>query len=65
MLQVKGVIVQLPVVMSKQSFFFLQLPVHVHVSNETMVVDGIEGDVDLSVEWVGASEGGKIHGVGD
>lgn len=65
MLQVEGVIIQLPTVMSDLSFFFFQLLVHVYVGNETMVIDGVKGNVDLLVERVVASEGGKVHGVSD
>ena len=38
---------------------------HVYVGNETMVIDGVKGNVDLLVERVVASEGGKVHGVSD
>ena len=51
--------------MSDPSFFLLQFLVHVDIGNEAMVIDGIEGDVDLSMERIGVGEGGKIYGAGN
>ena len=48
---------------SNQPFLFLQLPVHVHISYEAMVVDGVEGYVNLLIERVVVGEGGEVHGV--
>lgn len=41
-----------------ETFLFFQLSVHVDVGDEAMVVDGIEGNVNLSVERIGARKGG-------
>ena len=64
-LQMEGVIIQLPVSVSDYSFFFLQFPMHVYVSDESMIINGVEGDVDLPVKGVITGEGGEVHGVGD
>ena len=64
-LQMDGVIIQLPVSVSDYSFFFLKLLMHVYVSDESMIINGVEGDVNLPVKGVITGEGGEVHGVGD
>ena len=63
--QVEGVIVQFSTAVSDQPFLFLQLPVDVNISDEAVVIDGVEGDVNFPVEGVVVGEGGEVHGVGD
>ena len=65
MLQVKGVVVQFTMTVGDQSLLLFQFPVHVHVSYEAMIVNGVEGYVDLLVEQVITSKGGEVHGVGN
>ena len=38
---------------------------HVNISNEAMVIDGIESDVNFPVEGVVVGEGGEVHRISD
>ena len=56
--QVQGVVVQFVAVVSNEPFLFLQFLMHINIGNEPVVINGVEGDVDLSVEGIVAGEGG-------
>ena len=64
-LQVEGVVVQLLAAVGKQPFLFLQLSVYINIGDETMVIDGIEGDVNFPVEGIVAGERSEVHRVGN
>lgn len=41
-------------------FFFLQFLMYIDIGDETIVVNGVESDVDLLIETVSASEGARF-----